>query len=230
MKLLAVYAGRTGTLPWRGRPVPSAFVKSPLEGPVVLHIEGLDGDEQGDRRHHGGPDKAVCVYPGEHYPHVEERIGGPLGSAAFGENFTTSGLLDDEVVIGTTYRIGTAVVQVSQPRRPCFKLAARHAALPDAKRLPVWLQSVGRTGFYLRVLTPGEVVRGQPFHLLDVPGHGLTVAEVNRIMNVDRDDLDGIHRLLTARAHLPTRWIEQLTARLTGGYEDESARLGGEPD
>ncbi|MFF5207311.1 MOSC domain-containing protein [Streptosporangium sp. NPDC000396] len=227
MRLLAVHVGRTGLLPWRGRPVPSAFVKSPVEGPVALGVEGLDGDEQGDRRHHGGPDKAVCVYPGEHYRHIEDRLGGPLGPAAFGENFTTAGLVDDEVTIGATYRIGTAVVQVSQPRRPCFKLTARHAMRPGAKRLPVDLQATGRTGFYRRVLAPGVVARGQSFHLLDAPGRGLTVAEVNRVMNVERDDLDGIRRLLAARADLPARWVETLTARLDGRYENDSARLAG---
>ncbi|MER7503188.1 MOSC domain-containing protein [Nonomuraea pusilla] len=226
-RVLAVYAGRTSTLRWGGRPVASAYVKSPVEGPVTVGAEGLEGDEQGDRRHHGGPDKAVCVYPGEHYPHVEERFGGPLGPAAFGENLTTRGLLDAEVVIGATYRIGTALLQVSQPRRPCYKIAARHAALPGARRLPVELQRIGRTGFYLRVLVPGQVERGQGIHLEDVPAHGLTVAEVNRVMNVDRHDLDGVRRLLAARADLPARWVETLTARLDGRYDDDTSRIAG---
>ncbi|RBQ20988.1 MOSC domain-containing protein [Spongiactinospora rosea] len=227
MKVLAIYVGRVGSLQWQGRPVPSGFVKSPARGPVKLSVDGLDGDEQGDPRHHGGPDKAVCVYPGEHYPHVEAAFGGRFGPAGFGENFTTEGLVDSEVVIGATYRVGTAIVQVSQPRRPCYKMAARHPEMLNAERLPITLQAMSRTGFYLRVLTPGQVEPGQCFHLLDTPAHGLTVAEVNRVMNVDRRDLDGVRRLLTARAHLPAHWVDTLTARLADRYDDDSARLEG---
>ncbi|GAA3130357.1 MOSC domain-containing protein [Planomonospora alba] len=227
MRLLSLQVGRPAPLPWRGRPVVSAIAKTPVEGPVALGPEGLDGDEQADLRHHGGPDKAVCVYPAEYYPHAETLLGGPLGPAAFGENFTTAGLADDEVVVGSIYRIGTATVQVSQPRRPCFKLAARHAGRPGAGRLPVELQTAGRTGFYLRVLVRGRVSAGQAFQLLHTPAHGLTVAEVNRVMNVDRDDLDGVRRLLAARADLPARWAEALAARLGGRFDDDSARLAG---
>jgi len=177
MRLLALHIGQIADLPHGNIAVPSAIVKYPVEGALALTVNGLKGDEQADLVNHGGPDKAVCVYPSEHYPYWKNRTGKPFPRAAFGENFTTTGLVEDAIAIGDIFRIGGATVQVSQPRAPCYKLAARNQ-LP---LLTLWAQQTGLTGFYLRVLEAGDVEAGAHFEPLDRPGSGITIAELNRI-------------------------------------------------
>lgn len=114
------------------------------------------------------------MHPLENYPYWERRIGRPLaGYGAFGENFTTTGMVEPEVVVGDVYRVGTSLLQVSQSRTPCFKLAARYAV----KELAGWFAQTGLTGFYLRLLGPGEFGAGDAVELLDRPSHGVTVLE-----------------------------------------------------
>lgn len=211
---------RGGALPGGG--LPSGFVKTPVTGPLWLGPTGLTGDGQADQKHHGGPDKAVCVYPAEHYPHWQARLGGDLGHAAFGENFTTLGLSEAGVCIGDTFRVGSAVVQVSQPRQPCHKLAARH----DQARLTLWVQESGLTGWYFRVLEPGEVQAGLPLDHLSRPEEPVTLAEANRVMHRDRQDLPAIRRLL-AQPALSRSWRATLEQRLAGRLEDSAPRLLG---
>ena len=121
---------------------------------------GIEGDGQADLVNHGGVDKAICVYPLAHYPHWQEMIGRELSPAAFGENFTVDGLTEADVCIGDTWRVGEDVlVQVSQPRQPCWKLARRW----QRKTLALEVQESGKTGWYFRVLEEGTVQAGMPF-------------------------------------------------------------------
>jgi MOSC domain-containing protein YiiM len=217
-----VQVGGVGPLRAGGRTVESGFVKHAATGPVWVDGDGLAGDEQADLRVHGGADKAVCVYPGEHYPYWSARLGRALPPAAFGENLTTSGLLETDRRIGDVLALGEVRLQVSQPRRTCYKLAARHHRPQLAREV----QESGRTGFYCRVLHPGWLHAGQFVELIaSGPAEG-SVAEVNRVMNVDRDDPDGVTRLLGV-AGLPERWRATLQARLNGRLEDDRARLDG---
>lgn len=192
--------------------VPSAIVKRAVDGPVKLTPNGLVGDEHGDTAH-GGVEKALCVYPWEHYPYWADELGIPLGAAAFGENLTTAGLLETEVFVGDTFSWGKATVQVSQPRRPCYKLGARHGV----RDLPVRMERTGRTGFYLRVLQPGEVSAAEPLRLVDIDPFGLSVADVTSVM-CSGPEAAGLtlERVLSAAHLLPARWVEQL-ARLGPG-------------
>ncbi len=183
---------------------------------------GLEGDAQADLKNHGGPEKAVCVYPLEHYPHWITRLGQELRPGAFGENFSTEGLLEQEVCIGDVYRVGSTVVQVSQPRQPCFKLAARHGV----KELALWVQEAGLTGFYFRCLEPGEVRAGEEIELVERSERGVSLCEANRVMHRDKQDVEGIKRLL-AIVELSTSWRRTLTKRLSGAIEDTAPRLGG---
>jgi MOSC domain-containing protein YiiM len=201
MRLLSLHIGQIAYLPHGNVVVPSAIVKYPVEGPILLGREGLEGDQQADRINHGGPDKAVCVYPSEHYPYWKHRTGKPFPRAAFGENFTTADLLEESITIGDTFRIGTATVQVSQPRGPCYKLAARNQ-LP---LLTLWAQQTGLTGFYLRVLEPGTVEARTDFELLDRPGRGITIAELNRVMWLDISDYETM-RQFVAEDRLASSW------------------------
>jgi MOSC domain-containing protein YiiM len=191
-RIAAIQVGKTKPLRTASGVVSSAFVKSPVRGPVRLSLLGLAGDGHGDRRNHGGTDQALCAYPAEHYAYWSERLSRQLGPASFGENLTTEGLLEDELEIGATFAVGEAVIQVSQPRAPCFKLAARHGE----KRLPLWVRQTGRTGFYFRVLREGVIAPGGELARLDFPPSGLTISELNRVCYRDRHDSEGLARAI----------------------------------
>lgn len=216
-----VSTGRVADLTWHDRAVASGFRKTPVAGAVTLDILGFAGDAQGDTVNHGGRDKAVLAYPREHYAAWQPQLG-DLAMPAFGENLTTVGLHESTVVVGAVYEVGTAVLQISQPRRPCYKIAAFHGV----DDLAVTTQQTGRTGFYFRVLRPGAVCAGDEFTLIELPPHGLTVAEVHRVMNIDKHDRDGAQRLLASSGALPASWVRTLTRRLRGGTDDDSDRLG----
>lgn len=222
-RVLAVRVGRAAVLSTAPTTVLSAFRKTAVPGAVALSEGGLVGDEQADRRWHGGPDKAVCVYPAEHYRYWSRVLGRPLPAGAFGENVPTKDLCECDVHLGDTFALGSAVVQVSMPRRPCYKIGLVHSR----RDMPLLVQSTGRTGFYLRVLQPGEVTAGDRIVLLDRPAQSVAVAEVNRVVNVDKQDLAAA-RLLVDCAHVPQRWRDTLERRLRGhSDEDDASRLLG---
>jgi MOSC domain-containing protein YiiM len=220
-RLLAVCVGRAGTLTSGSRVVRSAMAKTPVAGPIRLSRLGLPGDEH-VYEHHGGPDMAVLVGSAEHHSHWRSRGLDIPEAAPFGENFTVSGLTETEVWIGDTFRVGGAVVQVSQPRTPCHKLAARYGR----RDLPMLMQATGFTGYLLRVLAEGDVAAGQELELIDREDHGVSVAEAGQIVNVDRHDLHGTHRVL-AVASLGDVVRRTLTARLNGAPHDDDTRLFG---
>jgi MOSC domain-containing protein YiiM len=223
----SLYAGRPAPLRHGGTIVSSAVVKEPLSGPGVLRVAGLVGDEQADRKHHGGSHKALLVYPCEHYgERSSPAFGLPVGS--LGENVSTQGLVETDVRIGDVFSIGETLLQVSQPRRPCFKMAARHGI----SQLPVQMQEGGHTGYYLRVLVPGQVSAGQRMTLQRRACHGVTVAEVNRVLNVDKADRAGATFVLTAGDDLPEAWRVTLLQRLARpadglSVRDDAGRLFG---
>ena len=174
-RLVSVNIGRPiridGAEPWT-----SGIYKSPVDGRVRLAPHNLAGDAQADLTVHGGPDKAVCVYSADHFPLWREELSAAeCGPGSFGENFSVEGQRETTVCIGDTYQVGTAVVQVSQPRAPCWKLGRRWNRV-DMPRLVV--QS-GRTGWYLRVLEAGEVGRGDELTLVERPFPRATIDAVN---------------------------------------------------
>ncbi|ABG05052.1 MOSC domain containing protein [Rubrobacter xylanophilus DSM 9941] len=220
--VVEISVGRVGRLAGRGKGVKSAIFKRPLGGPAWLGREGFAGDEQADRKNHGGPEKAAFVYPTEHYPRWQEMLGLELPPAAFGENLSTRGLAEDGVCLGDVYRLGGALVQVSQPRRPCYKPAWRFGV----RDLALLTQESGMTGFYLRVLEEGEVAPGDALALLERPVGAVSVGEANRVMHRDRDDAEGMGRLLAAPG-LPPSWHAAFERRLAGVGEDGAGRLEG---
>lgn len=164
----------------KGR-VLSGIGKRPVPGRVAVHALGLEGDGQADLAVHGGPEKAVYAYPHEHYAAWNAELGSPadgegLPPGAFGENLTVAGALESTVRVGDTYRAGSALLQVTAPRSPCFKLVARMGRPDFAKR---FLAS-GRTGFYLRVLAEGELGAGDAFVLVSRDENAPTVLEDGR--------------------------------------------------
>jgi MOSC domain-containing protein YiiM len=206
--VLSLNVGRPGALPWRGNQVKSAIDKRPVAGRRALTATGVDGDVQADRRVHGGPDKAACCYPSEHFPRwaaLLERDAMPPG--AFGENLTLAGLTEQDTNIGDTYTLGDAVVQVSQPRGPCFKLAARWGKNALTREMACDMVA----GFYLRVLEPGTVGAGDTMALADRVSD-VSVAEVLRVTYRDRHDPDALGRVV-AVSELAEQWRASL-ARL----------------
>lgn len=181
----------------------TGIVKRRASTPIRLTKNGFDGDGVGDAKHHGGPDKAVCVYSREHYEYWERTLCTKLPSAAFGENLTVSGLQETDVCIGDVFRIGTALVQVSQPRQPCKTLAARFGR-SDMVKLVV---DAGKTGFYLRVLEEGTVKQGDALSLVKKDDHAVTIAFASNVYHHNRKDRDGIERVLSVTA-LSASWRE----------------------
>ena len=156
----------------RGRPITSGIAKRPVTGEfLVLDRLNLEGDGQADLEVHGGPDKAVYAYPSEHLPAWSSELGEELGPGAFGENLTTAGGTEDDVCIGDRWLWGGAVLEVCQPRSPCFKLAMHRGRGDIGRRL----RESGRTGWYLRVLQPGRVPVAGPITIEPHP-MGATVA------------------------------------------------------
>ena len=178
-RIVSVQVGRIAPLGPNG--VPSGFIKSAVQGPIRVGPLGLQGDEQADLSVHGGPDKAVYIYPSEHYPRWSQdapRHASVLVPGAFGENITTVGIDEDAVSVGEIFRIGTAELQVTQPRMPCFKLALR---FDDPTLGRIMVQS-GRTGWYMRVRTPGTIQAGDAMESVRRPNPLWTIARFNRFI------------------------------------------------
>ncbi len=172
--ILALLAGKVRVLD-RGQG--SAIAKSAITGPVQINYLGIAGDEQADLSVHGGPDKALHHYPGDHYAHwASQSVSHPPLNApgAFGENISTWGLLEDEVCIGDRFRLGTALVEISQGRQPCWKQGARMGWAT----LPALMVKTRRSGWYYRVIEQGKASEGDDLLLLDRPNPDWTVARV----------------------------------------------------
>lgn len=194
---------------WRGKPVQTSIFKTSVQHRVQVARENLAGDRQSDLTVHGGPNKAVYAYPAEHYPFWDHELGDiELLPGAFGENFTTLGLLETETLIGDRFRIGSAEFMVTQPRMPCFKLGIRFGRADMVKRF----HQSGRNGFYFSVLRPGEVGPGDPIELVERDPYGLTVADVVALYG----STGGSRKLLVrAIEHpaLPISWREYFRER-----------------
>ncbi|ANH03105.1 MOSC domain-containing protein [Shinella sp. HZN7] len=215
-----------GVAPLGARGVPSGIVKAPVHHALHLRETGFAGDRQGDTVRHGGPEKAVYHYPFEHYADWARDLGPhPLlaGPGAFGENLSTAGLTERTVAIGDVFQLGTAVIEVSQGRQPCWKLNERFGRTEMARLV----QSSGRTGWYYRVLTPGTVSPADRLALRERRAPEWTLARIWRAFYIDplnRAELAGIAALGRLadgwRAHaarrLESNRVEDWTKRLTG--------------
>ncbi|MFC6594419.1 MOSC domain-containing protein [Kitasatospora paranensis] len=198
--LVSVNVGLPKDVRWQGRTVRTAVWKQPVTGPRTVRRLNIDGDGQGDLGGHGGEMRAVMVYQLDSYRHWQRVLGrDDFSYGQFGENFTVDGLPDDEVCIGDRYRIGGAVFEVTQPRVTCYRVGLRM----DEPRLPALLVTHRRPGFYLRVLTEGEVEAGQEIvKLSDGPGR-MTVAEVDGLLYLPERPRDRIARALGIDALSP---------------------------
>ena len=168
--------GEPRQVEFNGRAVVTAIWKSPVEGRVPLRGVNLRGDDQADRSAHGGPDKAVYAYAAEETEEWEEELGVPLGPGAFGENLTVRGLPVSGAVIGERWEAGSALLEVAQPRLPCFKLGVRMGDPLFPKRFA----AAARPGAYLRVVREGDIGAGDEIQVVSRPDHGVSCALVSR--------------------------------------------------
>lgn len=209
MKLVSLNVGKPRTVAWKGESVTTAIFKEPVDHTVRLRKLNLDGDRQADLRVHGGPEKAVYAYPSEHYKFWRKELpGAELSWGSFGENFTTEGLQEDTTFIGDRYRVGSAVVMVTQPRMPCYKLGVKFG---DDRMVKRFLDS-RRTGFYFSVLEEGEVRAGDRVELLSHDADTVAVANVTRLYITKTPDPDLLKRALQVAA-LPANWRDYFLRR-----------------
>ncbi|WOZ77391.1 6-hydroxyaminopurine reductase [Kosakonia sacchari] len=204
---------------------PSAIAKLQVEGELMLTETGIAGDEQAEKSYHGGTDRALCHYPREHYAHWAQMF--PQQAAlfcapAFGENLSTSGLTEKNVFIGDIFRWGDALIQVTQPRSPCFKLNF-HFGISD---MSTQMQSSGRIGWLYRVIAGGNVSAQAPLELVSRVSD-VSVYDAAAIAWFQPFDDEQYHRLLAA-AGLSASWTRTMQKRrLSGKIEDNSRRLLG---
>ncbi len=215
--------GREGASEVFDRPWTSAIFKQPVTGPVWLGREGLAGDGQADRKHHGGPEKAILASASEHLPYWRQTLDEPeLGAGAFGENLLLAGAVEADVCIGDVYTLGSARIVVSQPRQPCWKQARRWRR----KDLALLMQRSGKSGWYFRVLSEGDIEAGQTLALIERPHPTCTVARANQVMHGRPIDRAGAGELAGVEA-LAAGWRRHFE-RLAGGVAgDSQARLVG---
>ncbi len=195
IRIVALSLGQTAAVVYHGRATTTAGDKRPVAA-AWLGPEGFTGDAQADRENHGGPDKAVCAYPSEHYAFWAAQLGRPAPPSAFSENFTLEGLTEAEAYLGDSYAVGGAVVQVCQPRMPCFKLAGR-LNYPEA---PDLIHVTGKSGFYLRVLTPGEVHTGDELILRERHPASVSIQFVNEVLYRHRVNCESFEAILAVDA------------------------------
>ena len=200
--IVSVNVGLPKEIQAGGQTVETGIFKRPVTGPVVVRSLNLDGDRQADLKVHGGVDKAVYLYPSEHYPFWERELSCKLPEwGAFGENLTIQGILEDAISVGDSIEIGTAVLQVTQPRLPCFKLAAKFQRDDIIKR---FLDS-RRTGFYARVIQEGSLEAGDAVTVRQRDPQRLSVHELTEIYAAKEPDRVQIERVLSVQA-LSASW------------------------
>ncbi len=206
--LLSVNVGPLRPIPYRGKEVRTGIFKEPVRGRVAARGTKLEGDEQGNPKVHGGFDKAVYAYAREDYEWWEAELSQPLEPGTFGENLTTTGLELNDALVGERWRVGTALLEVSEPRFPCFKLGVRMGTQRFVKRFA----EARRTGTYLRIVEEGELGEGDAIEVMERPDHGVTIG---RFADAYLGDRDRLAELLIAE-RLSEEWRSEIERRIAG--------------
>jgi MOSC domain-containing protein YiiM len=219
MKIISVNVGLPRLVMSNGDPVSTGIFKEPVAGRVKLGTLNLDGDRQADLSVHGGPSKAVYAYPCEHYEYWKREFPEmKLPWGMFGENFTTAGLYESEINIGDKFSIGSAIVMVTEPRMPCYKLGIKFGRPDIVKR---FLASE-RTGFYFAVLQEGEVGVGEPIKLTEKSKDSLKVGDITALYTREKHNVGLLRRAIELEA-LPESWrnyFQNRLQKLTGVSQD----------
>lgn len=202
MKIISVNVGLPREILQEGKKIKTGIFKDPVEGRVRVRALNLAGDEQADLAVHGGPNKAVYVYPSEHYEFWRKELPQTtLPWGMFGENVTSEGLLENDLNVGDRLCVGSAEFMVTEPRLPCYKLSVKFGRDDIVKR---FLKS-RRTGFYCAVLREGAIGAGDTIHFLNRTDHGVRVADITRLYAFDRNDTATMRRALEVKS-LPESW------------------------
>jgi MOSC domain-containing protein YiiM len=210
MKLISINVGLPRDITVAGKTVRTSIWKYPVQGRIRVSTLNLDGDQQSDLSVHGGVDKAVYLYPSEHYSYWRTQFADlDLPWGAFGENFTSEGILEDQVTIGDRLRVGSAEFMVTQPRMPCFKLGIRFNRRDMVKR---FLESK-RSGFYLSVTREGEVENGNAIEFTEKQKTGVTITDIVNLYTIDSENQELLRRA-TELAALPQSWKDYFRKRL----------------
>ena len=216
MKLISINVGLPRIVTLHGEPVSTGIFKEPVAGRVMLRTLNLDGDRQADLSVHGGPSKAVYVYPSEHYEYWKRELPEmDLPWGIFGDNFTSAGIFESEVNIGDRFSVGSAVVMVTEPRMPCYKLGIKFGRTDIIRRFLV----SGRTGFYFSVQMEGEVGAGDQIELIMRDKNDVTVADITRLYAKEKHDIEMLHRAIALEA-LPESWRDHFRKQLGGNRQD----------
>jgi MOSC domain-containing protein YiiM len=210
-KVLSVNVGGVREFEYNGRPAKSAIWKSRVFGRIAARGVNLAGDDQADRKAHGGPDKVVYAYAVEDARWWEQQIGRALGYGEFGENLTTEGIDANGALVGERWQIGTTLLEVSEPRIPCWRLGVRM----NDKMFPRRFTEAMRPGPYLRIVVEGEVGAGDEISIVERPDHDLTIRDVFRIYNRDHAEVE---RLLAVPRMSESwkRWAADLLQKAKG--------------
>ena len=214
-KVLSVNVGSVREFEYNGRRAKSAIWKSPAVGRIAARGINLAGDDQADRKAHGGPDKALYAYAVEDARWWEQEIGRALAYGEFGQNLTTEGIDVNNSLVGERWRIGTTVLEVSEPRIPCWRLGVRM----NDKMFPRRFTEVMRPGPYLRIVVEGDVGAGDEISVVERPDHDLTIRDVFRIYNRDRHEVE---RLLAVPQMSESwrRWVADFLQKAKGRPAD----------
>ena len=217
-KVISVNVGTVREFDYGGRPAKSAIWKSPVSGRVPARGVNLAGDEQADRRAHGGPDKAVYAYAIEDTRWWERNIGRALGYGEFGENLTTEGIEVNDALVGERWQVGTAVLEVSEPRVPCWRLGVRM----NDKMFPRRFAEALRPGPYLRIVVEGDVGAGDEIRVVERPDHDLTIRDVFRIYTRDHDEVErlvAVPRMSESWRRWAQEFLQKTKGRSAGSAE-----------
>ena len=218
MRTVSVNVGLPQEVVWKGIAVETAIFKEPIAGAVRIGQLNLAGDQQADVTVHGGAEKAVYAYPVEHYEYWRRQLpNAVLSWGAFGENLTTEGLGEETLCIGDLLSVGSAILQVTQPRMPCYKLELRFNRDDMIKRFLV----SGRSGFYFSVIEPGDVGAESKIEILNRDPEGVTVSDILRLYLGQTRDPELLLRA-TNVASLPENWRTQLLLKLQNSVEVQS--------
>jgi MOSC domain-containing protein YiiM len=210
MKLISVNVARPRLVSYNGNPVSTGIFKEPVSGRVILRTLNLDGDRQADLSVHGGPTKAVYVYPSEHYESWKQELPQmALPWGMFGENFTTEGLFETEVNIGDKFQVGSTLLMVTEPRMPCYKLGIKFGRSDIIRRFLV----SERTGFYLSVLQEGDVGAGDQIEIVERGKEAVRVSDITRLFSRDKHNAALLRRAIETEA-LPESWKEHFRQQL----------------
>ncbi len=205
MKVLSVHVGSLQEMLRNGKKIRTGIFKRQTEGPVKVTRLGLEGDDQANKKLHGGIYKAICVYPSEHYGFWKEELGNPgLSFGDFGENLTTAGLMEGDIHLGDRLRIGSTEIVATQPREPCITLNARL----DTKDISARIRKSGRSGFYSSVVKEGIIKNGDSIECINRDENRVTVSDFNQVINGESGVANIIERASKIDA-LPPRLKEK---------------------